>query len=150
MVARNDDKQTLQAELHRLIPLSAHMGIEVSELGPTEITLTAPLGPNHNHAGTGFAGAIYSVCVLAGWALLRHVTVGAGQAAELVIAEAQMHYQRPVTGPIVARTALTPEQREQLLHRLATGRRVRLPLVIQVGDPDDPDAALQGRYFARP
>ncbi len=45
---------------------------------------------------------------------------------------------------------LTPEQREELLQRLRTGRRVRLPLVIQVGERDDPDATLQGRYFARP
>lgn len=52
------------------------MAIQVDDLGPTHITLSAPLGPNHNHAGTGFAGAIYSVCVLAGWALLRHVTEG--------------------------------------------------------------------------
>jgi len=143
-------RQALQSDLHTLIPLSGYMEIRISALGPAHIELEAPLGPNHNHAGTGFAGAIYSVAVLAGWALLRHATRQAGVDAELVIADAQMHYQRPVTGDIVAHTAITPEQLAELTHRLGSGRRVRLPLVIQVGDPEDPDATLQGRYFARP
>ena len=61
----------LQQKIRTGIPLSETMEFEIAELTPNLIRVQAPLAPNVNVHGTGFAGSIYSIAVLAGWALCR-------------------------------------------------------------------------------
>ena len=46
----------LQRRIHGAIPLSEAMSYRITELADTRITVEAPLGPNINIHGTGFAG----------------------------------------------------------------------------------------------
>ena len=61
---------SLTALLHREIPISAFMQVRVEHLDGESIRLTAPFEPNRNIHGTGFAGSLYTLCVLTGWGLV--------------------------------------------------------------------------------
>lgn len=141
---------TLQATLHELIPISRAMGIEVSRLDREELELRAPLALNHNHAGSGFAGSVYAIASLAGWAMLRQLVEREALEAELVLGEATIRYQRPLRRELRALVRLSEAEQARVVGLLRRGEKVRLELEIPLGDPADPDARFVGSYFARP
>ncbi|MET0363375.1 MAG: YiiD C-terminal domain-containing protein, partial [Sphingobium sp.] len=55
--ARRMDRDSLQAYLHRQIPLSAAMQVSVQSAALESVTLSAPLEPNINHKSTAFGGS---------------------------------------------------------------------------------------------
>ena len=142
--------ENLQNTLHALIPISRAMGIQVARLEPGLLQLSAPLGLNHNHAGSGFAGSLYSLASLAGWGLLRHLVDSHGIKAELVLGQASIRYQRPALSDLLATVRLPAGQQADLVARLRRGDKARLRLSIALGNESDPDATFTGSYFARP
>lgn len=142
------DRARLQDDLHRLIPLSAAMGVRVVELSEHTLILDAPLAANHNHAGTAFAGSLYALASLAGWALLRTVFHRAGLAPQLVLGRGEMRYLRPVSHDLVATARLPADEQTPLVQRLRAGRRARCGL--EIAGPDDGAAVFLGRFYATP
>ena len=61
--------EALEQKIRGSIPLSDAMQFHIEALSLDAIEVVAPLPPNVNIHGTGFAGSIYSVAVLTGWAL---------------------------------------------------------------------------------
>ena len=110
-----NDAAALQAKIHRTIPLSAAMGYEIVKLDEARIVVEAPLEPNINIHGTGFAGSLYTLGVLSAWALCNHVIDAAGLDAELVIAEANIRYRAPVRGRIRCSCSLKSNQIQDLV-----------------------------------
>lgn len=88
----------LQATIRDSIPLSQAMQFSIDTLDLDEIRVSAPLEPNINIHGTGFAGSIYSIAVLTGWALCTHILQALEIDAELVVGKAGIRYLAPVTG----------------------------------------------------
>lgn len=140
----------LERDIHRLVPLSAAMGVRVVRLDCEALELAAPLERNHNHAGTGFAGSLFSLGALTGWAYLRHLVREAGLSHRLLLGDAQVRYHRPVEEDLLAVTGLAEAQRAAFLEPLAGGGRARVDLEIQVLPGPAPGASLQGRFFALP
>ena len=140
----------LEQDIHRLVPLSAAMGVRVLRLDPDGLELAAPLERNHNHAGTGFAGSLFSLGALTGWAYLRHLIREAGLANKLLLGDAQVRFHRPVEEDLHTLTGLDAAEREAFLQPLATTGRSRVDLQIQVLPGPSPGASLQGRFFAVP
>jgi len=96
------DHSTTQDYLHRHIPLSAAMGVEVVRADAGGVVLAAPLAPNLNHEESGFGGSISALAILAGWTLL-HVTVGAEVAgARIVIQRSEIDFISPARGGLEA------------------------------------------------
>ena len=143
-----NDAAALEADLHRLIPLSAAMAVGVGHFDAETLVLTAPLEANRNHTGTGFAGSLYALASLAGWALLRGVFQRAGLEPALVLGEGRMRYLRPVGDDLMATASLEMAEQNALVQRLRQGRRVRGELVIPV--PDMETAVYNGRFYATP
>ena len=50
----------LERRWHEEIPLSAAMGLKIVDGDDGALTLRAPLEPNRNVHGTGFAGSLYA------------------------------------------------------------------------------------------
>lgn len=140
----------LERDIHRLVPLSAAMGVRVVGLDRGALELAAPLDRNHNHAGTGFAGSLFSLGALTGWAYLRHLVREAGLSHKLLLGDARVRYHRPVEQDLLAVTGLGESQRAAFLEPLAGGGRARVDLEIQLLPGPSPGATLQGRFFALP
>jgi thioesterase domain-containing protein len=106
----------------------------------------APLSPNVNVHGTGFAGSIYSIAVLAGWALCTHIMERNRMVGDLVVASAEIKYRAPVSGDIQCRAEVSEADRDAFCSNFREHGKARLVLTIHVGSV--PNAILQGTYYA--
>lgn len=136
----------LQRRIHEAIPLSAAMGYRITELGDTRITVEAPLGPNVNIHGSGFAGSLYALGILTAWALCAHLIERAGLKADLVVAEAGIRYRAPVRRDVVCHCTLTAEAADTFIRDLAGTGRSRATLEVAIGE--GPAAVIQALMHA--
>ena len=136
----------LEATIRKSIPLSEAMQFSIEALDLDAIHVSAPLEPNVNIHGTGFAGSIYSVAVLTGWALCTHLIEAFGLDAELVVASAEIRYRAPVTGRLECRCQCSEDQRDAFRQALENAGRGKLPLEIDVGEA--PQARLSATFYA--
>lgn len=138
--------QALTRKIREAIPLSEAMQFTIDHLEIGEIRVSAPLPPNINIHGTGFAGSIYSLAVLTGWALCTHIIDELGLDAELVVGRAEIAYRAPVKGDIECRTGTDGAQRDAFLQSFRERGKGKLLLDIAVGDA--PQASLQAAFVA--
>ncbi len=138
--------EELESRIRATIPLAEAMQFHIEALDSEAIEVSAPLPPNINIHGTGFAGSIYSVAVLTGWALCTHILESAGAAAELVVARAEIRYRAPVTGTLKCVTRAPAAGRDGFLEDLAASGKGVPKLEIPVGD--SPSAILNATYCA--
>ena len=137
----------LQDKIHRTIPLSAAMGYRILELDATHILAEAPLPPNINIHGTGFAGSIYSLGMLSAWALASFLIEQAGLEAELVVAGASIRYRAPIRGAIRCGCRLQAGKGPGFVAELGAEKRSRINLEVAIGT--EPAAILQANLHAR-
>jgi len=136
----------LEQKIRRAIPLSDAMQFSISNLSLDAIEVAAPLEPNINIHGTGFAGSIYSVGVLTGWALCTHIMDELGIEAELVVARAEIRYRAPVSGDLECSCKCSAAQRESFRRGIDEVGKGKLLIDIEVGG--DRQAVLQATYIA--
>jgi thioesterase domain-containing protein len=136
----------LTQKIRNTIPLSEAMQFSIDRLELDQIRVTAPLAPNINIHGTGFAGSIYSLAVLTGWALCTHIIDQLGLDAELVVARAEIAYRAPVNGDLVCRASTDAAQRDVFLQAFSQRGKGKLVLDITVGDL--PQASMQATFVA--
>lgn len=136
----------LERKIRRAIPLSDAMQFSITKLELDAIEVAAPLEPNINIHGTGFAGSIYAVGVLTGWALCTHILDQLGVAAELVVAGAEIRYRAPVSGDLACSCTCSEAQRKSFRQGIDEAGKGKLILDIEVGG--DRQALLQATYIA--
>lgn len=136
----------LQQRIHQAIPLSQAMGFRISGISDSGITVGAPLGPNINIHGTGFAGSLYALGILTAWGLCTHIIMQAGLEANLVVAEASIRYRAPVKDDIVCRCEARPESARSFVDDLSAQGRSRVMLEVVIGD--GPAAVIQAEMHA--
>lgn len=134
--------------LHR-IPLAQHLGARITGLDEDGLTVAAPLAPNRNHMGTGFAGSLASVATLAGWATAL-AEAGAAPGLHVVAQGLAMEFLRPVDGDFEA-WCRRPERPvvERMLRQLSARGRARLQLEVIVRQSGVDAATLTGRFVLK-
>ena len=141
-----DAAPALQQKIRASIPLSSAMQFSIAELGLDAIVVSAPLQANVNIHGTGFAGSIYSLAVLSGWALCMHIMDELDLDGDLVVGKAEIRYSSAVRGDLLCRTRVSSEQRESFARDFRGRGKAKLVLQVDVGD--EPNAVLQATYVA--
>lgn len=141
-----DAAEALQQKTREAIPLSDAMQFCIDSLALDAIQVSAPLSPNVNIHGTAFAGSIYSLAVLTGWAFCTHILDEMEIEAELVVAKAEIRYHAPVNVDLLCRCSTTADERESFLRRFRKRGKGVLSLSIEVGDL--PSAVLQATFYA--
>jgi len=136
----------LEQKIHQSIPLSRAMDYRIIELAGTRITVEAPLGPNINIHGTGFAGSLYALGILTAWGLCAHLIDRAGIEAQLVVSEANIRYRSAVRTDIVCRCEAEPQSARTFVDELATQGRSRMTLEVAIGD--GPAALIRAEMHA--
>ncbi len=142
------DADKLQQTIRSTIPLSEAMQFQINHLDQQSIRVMAPLRPNINIHGTGFAGSIYGVGILTGWALCQHLINLSGVPAELVVGKADITYHSPVTGDLYCESFVDDSELQRLTDKLTAGRTAKLALQVEIGET--PAATLQALFFAKP
>jgi len=140
----------LQQVLHRDIPLTREMGLEVLGWQQQCLRLQLPLAPNVNHKSTMFGGSLYCAAVLAGWGWLhlrlRELGIDDGH---IVIQEGQVSYPLPVNGAAVACCPAPEDQAwERFLALYRRRGRARLTLETRVcnAGSEEPAVVFSGQY----
>ena len=136
----------LQKTIRDSIPLSEAMQFSIDALDIDAIRVSAPLEPNINIHGTGFAGSIYSLAVLTGWALCTHIMQELEFEAELVVGSAEIQYRAPVTQSLNCYCRCDESQRQQFQQALLATGKGKLLLNIDVGE--QPQARLAATFYA--
>jgi thioesterase domain-containing protein len=134
--------------LHQAIPLTAAMQIDEIDYTGNQLSLSAPLEPNLNDKGTGFAGSIASIATLSGWCLLTLWLKERGIDADVMIAKSEQRYLAPVTDRLQTTATLPDDQIvEQFWQRFQEKQRARLPISVELGN-GTVVFELQGDYAA--
>ncbi len=135
----------LQDKIRNTIPLSEAMQFEIMELDANSIRVHAPLSPNINIHGTGFAGSIYSLAVLTGWAMCMHILTLENIKGELVVGKAEIKYRSAVTGDIECKCTVEKAARQSFVERILRKGKSKLELEVIVGS--EVNAVFVGSYF---
>ena len=78
------------------------MALEERDTGSGQPTVLVPLEGNTNDKGTMFAGSIFSACILCGYRAAERAFAEAGIRGDIVAAQADIKYLRPVSSDAVA------------------------------------------------
>ncbi len=138
------DLDALGARVRAAIPLTAHLDFQFTDFNGEQLTLTAPLGPNHNDKGTFFAGSQATLLTLAGWActtlmadsVAAKAAVGDEEASvDVVAVESSLQFRAPLNGDIEI-PARAPDRASFLFHQRPTRRRqASLPILAPATAP---------------
>jgi thioesterase domain-containing protein len=125
----------LQRRLIDEFPLARHLGVAVEAANDATLVLRAPFAPNANFKGTAFAGSLFSVAVLTGWAWLTRYLVSRQFLADAVIQESNVRYLAPVQGELHAiLNAPHTDSLERFRKMLSRAGRGRIRLQVEVRD----------------
>jgi len=135
--------------LHNEIPITRDQKIEVIRFDDQCVALKAPLGANHNDKGTGFAGSLFSVAVLAGWSQVMRYLAQFSLAGQAVVSRSEVRFVRPATGDFTARVEpLDGGELAEFQRTLTAKGRARLRLTIRVSCDAEEVLVLEGSYAA--
>jgi thioesterase domain-containing protein len=125
------DLDSLGAYLTARIAPARALGVRLEAIEP--LTIAAPLEANLNDKGTGFAGSLFSVAALAGWALLTRWCAAEGVDAEVVLQSSTARFLAPArAGFRAVAHEPTPAERDRLRRMLARSGRGRAELAVDV------------------
>lgn len=129
--ARLTDLESLRVYLTARIAPARALGVRVEAVDP--VTISAPLESNLNDKGTGFAGSLYSVAALAGWALLMRWCAAESLEAEVVLQSSTARFLAPARADFRALAHEPPAAQRDKLHRmLARSGRGRTEVAVDV------------------
>ena len=95
--------------------------------------ISAPLEANLNDKGTGFAGSLFSVAALAGWALVMRWCATERLDAEVVLQSSTARFLAPARADFRALAHELPAaQREKLRRMLARSGRGRADIAVDL------------------
>ncbi len=125
------DLESLRAYMTARIAPARTLGVRVEAVDP--VTISAPLEANLNDKGTGFAGSLFAVAALAGWALVTRWCAAERLDAEVVLQSSTARFLAPARADFRALAHEPPAaQREKLRRMLARSGRGRAEVAVDV------------------
>jgi uncharacterized protein (TIGR00369 family) len=132
----NVDFDAIAKGLAMAVPFAAHLGLEITEVGPGEATVVLPRRPElNNHVGSQHAGALFTAAETAsGAAFVGAFAVRMGDVTPLA-KSAEIDYLKIAHGPITAVGTLGMDAAEALATLDAEGK-VEFPCEVELSDKD--------------
>ncbi len=138
----------LEARWHREIPISAAMGISVSQFHGGRLAVTAELAANVNVHGTAFAGSLFSLASLTGWGLVYLQMLDRNLTGSIVFVQGQIRCLKPAEADVTARAGWS-ESAAAALDALADSGRARFHLNVELDAGNGIAATFSGEYGVR-
>ena len=139
--------QALQA-LYAAMPPVAAMQLHIAGFDGDALQLQAPLAAHVNDKGCAFGGSLASLMTLAGWGLVTLRLQQVGLAADVYVADTQLHYRAPLFADLQATARLAqPDAWAGMLERLRERGRASIQVAACVTLPDGGIAAECGARF---
>ena len=130
------DYDAIAQGMTQAVPFAAHLGVEITGVGPGEATVVLPERPElGNHVGSQHAGALFTVAETAsGAAFVGAFAERMGDVTPLA-KSAEISYERIARGPIEAKATLGVPAEEALATLDAEGKVV-FPCQVELSDAD--------------
>ncbi len=126
------DLAAMTAGVRQLIPLFDYMGLEVLEAGEGRAAARIPAGPNGNHFGVIYAGALYSVAEMLG-GVIGTTTLNVDRFIPIV-KSMEIRFLRPATTAVTAATSLSDDEVERVRAEAAENGKADYVLITDVTD----------------
>ena len=141
--------QAMQA-LYAAMPPVAALQLRIAGFDGDALRLEAPLAAHVNDKGCAFGGSLASLMTLAGWGLVTLRLQQSGFAAEVYVADTQLHYRAPLFADLQASARLAePDAWTGVLERLRDRGRASVRIAACVTLPDGGIAAeCEARFVA--
>ena len=143
----SDSIADMLSKVHSNIPISRQMEFAIITLDTESINTRAPLEPNINIHGTGFAGSLYSLAILTAWSYASYLIDQNGLNAELVIGSGKIRYKSPIESDIECDCHALKKDIDLFIDTLVAGRRAKLNLEVSVNKDK---AVVQALMVATP
>ena len=125
------DLESLRTYIAARIAPAQPLGLRLEAIDP--VIIGAPLAANLNDKGTGFAGSLFSVAALAGWALVMRWCATESIDAEVVLQSSTARFLAPARADFRAIAREPPAaQREKLARMLERSGRGRAEVAVDV------------------
>jgi thioesterase domain-containing protein len=85
-----------QSFLHKEIPLTQQMGLQLNSLSDREVKMSAPLAPNINDKGSVFGGSSSALQIICAWSLVKLNCIQNSITADIVIYKNETIWQAPL------------------------------------------------------
>lgn len=147
----DDTAQRLNERFLRQIPMTRHMALEITSWDGRTLRMDAPLSPNVNDKGTGFAGSLATLATFSCWALATLLAEGTvGVDCEAAVFESDIRYLAPVRGDFYVLVAVPEQDAVQAFdNTLKKKGRARLTLSASIFEQGDEKVRYRGRYAVR-
>ena len=130
------------------IPISDKMGIKVQQYTGYQFQCCAQINPNLNPHNTMFAGSAFTLATLTGWGMAWLLMRERGLEGDIVLVDSNIRYHHPVVHNPVASTSLDGISGD--LDRLASGRKARIVVNVNISSGDVDAVAFVGTYMLIP
>lgn len=141
----------LEKKLHTQIPLTKYMELKPEVIDEEVLITTAPLEPNINDKGTGFAGSLITLVTISAWCacFLESYKLG-HEKAMIAVIKSDTSYRSPVTKDLKCKTFLpTKEQIEILKRKLESKGSASLKIKSQIVEDDKICVDFEGVYVIK-
>jgi thioesterase domain-containing protein len=124
------------------------MGIKVQQYTGYQFQCCAQINPNLNPHNTMFAGSAFTLATLTGWGMAWLLMRERGLEGDIVLVDSNIRYHHPVVHNPVASTSLDGISGD--LDRLASGRKARIVVNVNISSGDVDAVAFVGTYMLIP
>lgn len=138
----------LKQSWHNTIPMAKAMQLQPSFYNREELYVVADRAANINLHNTMFAGSIYTLATLTGWGWVQLLLNDNNLAADIVLADGNIRYIKPLNGEPLAKTSAKFVSGK--IAAISRGRKVRINVQVNVHDGDNVVAEFHGKYVAIP
>jgi thioesterase domain-containing protein len=143
-----DISTKLQSTWHKTIPMSKAMNLAIGFYDQQTFITTCDENFNKNLHNTMFAGSIYTLATLTGWGWVYLLIQQKNLDGNIVLADANIRYHRPVEGIAFAKTGSLFSS--GTVDDLDNNNKVKLQVEVQVMNGEDIAATFKGLYFVLP
>ena len=127
----------LQTFLHKEIPLTKDMGLEIKQFNGENILLKAPLINNINDKGSVFGGSSSALMIIAAWSLIKLNCEESQIEADIVVHKNETIWQKAMFQDLLLQASFKLHYEfKKIKSILAGGRHQRIECLIELQDED--------------
>ena len=125
----------LENKLHREIPMTKYMKLQLKSLDDKELITTAPLDVNINDKGTAFGGSSNTMSIISAWSLCVLISKKLGfDNTMIAIIKNQSSFRAPITKDLLCHTYLPSKKdiekiKDKLLSKGSTSIKIKSELI---------------------
>jgi thioesterase domain-containing protein len=143
-------REYLSSKIQSSIKITDAMGITVTDFSNSSLTLSAPIEKNINDKSTAFAGSIYSLLVLASWALIEGSLKKQGIDADVMVTESSVEFKKAVNSDFTAKATFENSGTIPDFSSLLSGNgKTGIKMVSEIQQKDETAVIFRGLFFIK-